>query len=92
MLQTRPSTQLFRGDHFFTGDFSNLILRYIGFHGVFWIYSAASLAMAVYAYLVDSCAILSFTPLPQVIPDNRGLSLVRIEKQREKQEEKILPK
>jgi hypothetical protein len=44
-------------------------LRHIGFSGVFWLYSAASLVMALYAFLV--------------IPDTRGLSLVRIEKERE---------
>ena len=28
--------------------------RSIGFSGVFWVYSGASLVMALYAYLVDS--------------------------------------
>lgn len=43
-----------------------ILQRSIGFSGVFWIYSGASLVMALYAYLV--------------IPDNRGLSLVKIER------------
>jgi len=44
-----------------------ILQRSIGFSGVFWFYSGASLVMAVYAYLV--------------IPDNRGLSLVKIERE-----------
>ena len=43
--------------------------RHAGFSGCFWFYSGCSLTMAVYAYLV--------------IPDNRGLSLVKIERNRE---------
>ena len=45
------------------------VIRHAGFSGCFWFYSACSLAMAVYAYIV--------------IPDNRGLSLVKIERNRE---------
>merc|ERR1712115_383782 len=37
-----------------------IIQRYIGFSGIFWVYSASTLLMMIYAYLV--------------IPDNRGLS------------------
>jgi len=49
--------------------FYPVIQRYAGFSGCFWFYSGCSLVMAVYAYLV--------------IPDNRGLSLVKIERNRE---------
>ena len=44
--------------------FPNL-LRGLGFHGTFWVYSGVGLGMAVYGWWV--------------IPDNRGLSLVKIE-------------
>jgi len=50
--------------------FYPIIQRHAGLSGCFWFYSGCSLAMAVYAYLV--------------IPDNRGLSLVKIERNREK--------
>ena len=33
----------------------NLKSRSIGFSGVFWVYSGASLVMALYAYLVKIC-------------------------------------
>jgi len=49
--------------------FYPVIQKHAGFSGCFWFYSACSLAMAVYAYIV--------------IPDNRGLSLVKIERNRE---------
>ena len=35
--------------------------RSIGFSGVFWVYSGASLVMALYAYLVDSLKNISTT-------------------------------
>ena len=41
-----------------------LLTRQVGFAGCFWAYSACSLVMSGYACLV--------------IPDNRGLSLVKI--------------
>ena len=41
------------------------LLGAIGFHGTFWLYSAMCLLMTVYGWWV--------------IPDNRGLSLVKIE-------------
>ena len=41
------------------------LLSLLGFHGTFWVYSMVGLGMAVYGWWV--------------IPDNRGLSLVKIE-------------
>merc|ERR1712083_1196366 len=43
------------------------LLSLLGFHGTFWLYSSVGLVMAGYGWAT--------------IPDNRGLSLVRIEEQ-----------
>ena len=40
------------------------LVSLLGFHGTFWVYSGVGAAMALYGWLV--------------IPDNRGLSLVKI--------------